>query len=233
MAVKKDGEIRIEPGNTRGWPKTKRQLDWALNVVEKQMDYQAAAIAAGYARSSAQKWSFKMVDTLRPFLAYLQQKKNAIVERDFEVTTNRVLREITALAMSNHANYIRRVMVNGKPYWAGKPIDELSETEQVAVKSYTVGYVTTDDEGEVPDFKYELHDKPQNVFMLGKHMGMFNEKIMLELGHREAQAKRFKFSELPTEEIELIMETLEKFKRKALEAGKDANAIPGEAKRLN
>lgn len=232
-AKKPVDEICFEPGNTRGWPKTKRQLDWALRVVEEQMTYEAAAVEVGFAATTARKKAHQLAKAMRPFLAFLQEKKNAIVEHDFEVTTSRVLREITALAMANHVNYVRRVTVEGKPYWAGKPIDELSEAEQVAVKSYRVGYIKTDDQGEVPDFKYELHDKPQNVFMLGKHLGMFNEKIMLELGHREAQAKRFKFSELPTDKIMEIMETLEEFKRMALEAARDADAIPGQARQLN
>ena len=61
--------------------------------------------------------------------------------------------------------------------------------------------------------------------MLGKHLGMFNEKIMLELTHRAAMDRRVRFSDLPTEKIQEIMETLKQFKELALNGG----AIEGEA----
>jgi hypothetical protein len=48
---------------------------------------------------------------------------------------------------------------------------------------------------------------------------------MLELTHRQAMARRVRFSDLPTEKIEEIMTTLKEFKELAL----NGQAIPGTA----
>lgn len=221
-------KIEFEPRNSRGWPKTQQQLDWALYHIRDGMPVYAAAIKAGYSKKSAAKQGYQLVDQMRPFLAFLQERKNEQAERRYNATTTRVLREITALAFSNRADYVRRVTVGGLPQWVGRPIDELSEEAQLCVESFTIEYVETDDEGTVSDFKYVLHDKTQNLFALGKHLGMFNEKIMLELSHREAQARRVKFSDLPTDTIVEMMETLQQYK----EMAKDAAAIPGESRRV-
>lgn len=220
--------IEFEPRNTRGWPKNQMQLDWALYHIKDSMSGYAAAIRAGYAPQTANKKSYQFTQQMKPFLAFLQERKNQQVERRYDVTTTRVLRSITAIAFSKHSDYVRRVTKDGLPYWVGKPVDELSEEAQLAVQSYEIHYIKTDNEGTVPDFKYTLYDRPQSQFALGKHLGMFNEKIMLELSHREAQAKRTKFSELPTETIQEIMSTLQAFK----EMARNATAIPGEFKEI-
>ena len=200
------------------------QLDWALAHITEGLSAHAAALKAGYSKGTAQKVSYQMVDKMAPFLGFLQEKKNALAERRYNASTTRVLDEITAMAFMNHADYVREVAIDGIPHLIGKPLTELTDREQLAVQSWKIVKVSTDD-GPQLDYQYVLADKAQNLFMLGKHLGMFNEKIMLELTHRQAMARRVRFSDLPTEKIEEIMETLKEFKELAL----NGKAIEGTA----
>ncbi len=216
--------IQVEPRNTRGWPKTKQQLDWAVAHIGEGLSAHAAALKVGYSTKTAQKKSHLMVDRLKPFLVVLQERKNETAERRYNSSTTRVLDEITAMAFMNHADYVREVTIKGLPYLIGIPLKELSDREQLCIESWKIVTVETDD-GPALDYQYVLSDKAQNLFMLGKHLGMFNEKIMLELTHRQAMSRRVKFSDLPTEKIEEIMETLKEFKELAL----NGQAIEGTA----
>jgi phage terminase small subunit len=200
------------------------QLDWALAHITEGLSAHAAALKAGYTAHTAQKHSHKLTTTMAPFLGFLQEKKNALAERRYNATTIRVLDEITAMAFMNHADYVHEVAIDGIPHLIGKPLTELTDREQLAVQSWKIVKISTD-AGPALDYQYVLADKAQNLFMLGKHLGMFNEKIMLELTHRQALARRVKFSDLPTEKIEEIVETLKEFKELAL----NGKAIEGTA----
>lgn len=222
-------KIGFEPRNRRGWPKTQQQLDFALLYVEEALPAIKAAMEVGYAEKTAKKTAHSLVKNMRPFIAYLQKRKNDVAEQRYDASTSRVLREMTALALANKATYLRKVIDSDDlPRWIGIPIDELSIDQQIAVESYNVEYVETKDGETVPDFQYKLYDKTHGVAMLGKHLGMFNEKIMLELSHKEAQSKLTKFSDLPTDQLLDIIDTLEDFKQMA----KDAAAIDSTATEL-
>lgn len=217
-------EIQVEPRNTRGWPKTRQQLDWALAYSTEGLSPHDAALKAGYSAQYAHKKAFKLATLMNPFLVSLQERKNELADRRYNSSTTRVLDEITAMAFMNHADYVREVTIKGLPYLIGIPLKELSDREQLCVQSWKIVSVETDD-GPALDYQYVLSDKAQNLFMLGKHLGMFNEKIMLELTHRQAMARRVQFSDLPTEKIEEIMETLKRFKELAM----NGEAIEGTA----
>ena len=79
--------IRVEPRNTRGWPRTKLQLNFALNVVQHSMKPYPAMRAAGYSKNTSVVKSHKMAANLRPFLAFLQEKKNEAVVGERGVVT--------------------------------------------------------------------------------------------------------------------------------------------------
>lgn len=216
--------IRVEPRNHRGWPKTKQQLSWAIAHIRDGLSPHAAALKVGYTKKSAQKNSFKLSKQMQPFLVFLQEQKNEVADRRYNASTTRVLDEIVALAFANHADYVREVSIDGLPHLIGKSLTDLDDREQLCVQSWKVEKITTDD-GPDLDYQYVLHDKAHSLFALGKHLGMFNEKIMLEITQRRAMARRVNFSELPTETIEEIMTTLNEFK----ELAKNASAIPSTA----
>lgn len=215
--------ISFEPGNTRGWPKTKLQLTFCLNVIQKGMKPLPAALHAGYSKNTAKVKTYAMAESLRPFMVFLQDKKNELAATHYDVTTDRILREMAAIGLQNVKDYIAPVKINNVTRLIGKPVDELTDQQALAVESWIVEEVTTDN-GVVLDYRYVLHDKHQGLLNLGRHLGMFSEKLMLDLNMRQSQAQAIDFSALPQDELEQVINMLEGIQEKAAKA----RAIEGE-----
>jgi len=220
--------IEVEPHNTRGWPRTKKQLAFAINVVQLAMKPHPAMLAAGYSKNTAHIKSHKLAAQLRPFFAFLQERKNEVAAAHYDATTTRILHEMSAIGLQNIKDYIRTVKVNGVIRLIGKPVIELTDPQALAVESWEAVPIKTDD-GEELDYKYVLHDKANALVNLGKHLGMFSEKLMLDLNMRQSQARSLDFSALPQDELELVIKTLEGIQQKAAKA----RAIEGESQRID
>lgn len=216
--------IEVAPRNTRGWPRTKNQLAFALNVVQLSMKPYPAMMAAGYSKHTAHIKSHKLAAQLRPFFAFLQEKKNEVAAAHYDATTTRILHEMSAIGLQNVKDYIRMVTVNGVLRPIGRPINELTDPQALAVVSWETEEIKTDD-GPALNFKYILHDKASALVNLGRHLGMFSEKLMLDLNMRQSQARSLDFSALPQDELELVIQTLEAIQQKAAKA----RAIEGES----
>lgn len=219
--------IEVIPGNTKGWPRTKLQLVFALNVVQEAMNPHAAMVAAGYAKNSSKVRSHELAANLRPFLAFLQEKKNEVAATHYDATTTRILHEMSAIGLQNIKDYIRVVKVEKLPQLIGRPVNELTDSQALAVASWEKHPIKTDD-GPDFDYKYVLHDKASALVNLGRHLGMFSEKLMLDLNMRQSQARSLDFSAMPQDELELVIKTLEGIQQKAAKA----RAIEGESHRV-
>lgn len=216
--------IEVEPRNTRGWPRTKQQLAFALNVVQLAMKPYPAMLAAGYSKNTSNVKSHKLAAQLRPFFAFLQERKNEVAATHYDATTTRILHEMSAIGLQNIKDYIRIVKVNGIARLIGKPVTDLTDPQALAVESWEIVTIKTDD-GDELDYRYVLHDKASALVNLGKHLGMFSEKLMLDLNMRQSQARSLDFSALPQDELELVIKTLEGIQQKAAKA----RAIEGES----
>ena len=73
-----------------------------------------------------------------------------------------------------------------------------------------------------------LHDKASALVNLGKHLGMFSEKLMLDLNMRQSQARSLDFSAMPQDELAAVIKTLEKIRERAA----NARAIEGESQHV-
>ena len=219
--------IEVIPGNTKGWPRTKLQLAFALNVVQEAMKPHAAMIHAGYSKNTSKVKSHKLAANLRPFLAFLQEKKNEVAATHYDATTTRILHEMSAIGLQNIKDYIRVVKVEKVPQLIGRPVNELTDSQALAVASWEKQPIETDD-GPDFDYRYVLHDKASALVNLGRHLGMFSEKLMLDLNMRQSQARSLDFSAMPQDELELVIKTLEGIQQKAAKA----RAIEGESHRV-
>lgn len=209
--------IQVEPRNTRGWPRTKLQLDFALNVVQFAMLPYPAMLDAGYSKKTSNVESHKLAKKLRPFIAFLQEKKNELAAAHYDVTTTRVLHEMSAIGLQNIKDYIRVVHVDGVIRLIGKPVNELTDPQALAVASWTTEEIETD-KGKQLDYKYILHDKHSALVNLGRHLGMFSERLMLDLNLRQSKAKSLDFSAMPQDELEQVIEVLKGIQKKAARA---------------
>lgn len=215
--------IQVEPRNTRGWPRTKKQLNFALNVIQKGMTPHAAMLDAGYSKNTANVESHKLAKNLRPFFAFLQEKKNEVAATQYDATTQRILHEMSAIGLQNVKDYIRVVTVEGIPQVIGKSVDELTHDQALAVESWEMEWIDTDD-GPAINYQYTLHDKANALVNLGRHLGMFSEKLMLDLNMRQSQARALDFSAMPQDELEEVIKILEGIQERAAKA----RAIEGE-----
>jgi hypothetical protein len=120
------------------------------------------------------------------------------------------------------------VQVNGIDREIGRPLSELTNPQALAVASWTIEEIKTDD-GKELDYKYVLHDKQSALVNLGRHLGMFSEKLMLDLNMRQSQARSLDFSALPQNELEQVIKVLESIQQKASKA----RAIEGESHEIN
>jgi phage terminase small subunit len=180
-------------------------------------------LAAGYTKGTANQASHKLAAKLRPFLAFLQEKKNDQAALRYEATNDRVLKEMSAIGLQNVKDYITAVPINGMVRLIGKPLNELTDQQALAVQSWTTEEMQTD-EGPILDYKYVLHDKANALLNLGRHLGMFSEKLMLDLSMRHSQSQSLDFSAMPQDELELVIQTLTEIQEKA----RRARAIEGQ-----
>lgn len=208
-----------EPNNTRGWPKNPRQQEVAIKIVRDGLS-PFAAVKEVYGARYANSHGYKLAHKLRPFIAFLQERKNALAEREFEASTERVLREISAIALSKLDTYKHKVFINGKARWIGKPPDELTDVQRIAVKGWTEVEVKTDGGVEI-DYRYELYDKDKALPVLMKHLGMLSETLLVDMMSRRQQSERVDYSNVPTEVLEESLVAL----NATLERLKDARAI--------
>lgn len=216
--------IEFEPHNTRGWPRTKQQLAFAINVIQLSMKPYPAMMAAGYSKNTSNVKSHKLAAQLRPFFTFLQEKKNEVAATHYDATTTRILHEMSAIGLQNVKDYIRVVKVNKIPQLIGKPVTELTDAQALAVDSWEKEPIKTDD-GPDFDFRYVLHDKASALVNLGKHLGMFSEKLMLDMNMRQSQARAIDFSAMPQDKLESVIKLLEGIQEDAAKA----RAIEGES----
>lgn len=212
-----------EPRNTRGWPKNRRQLDWALLVVRDDMPRGAAARRV-YGEHVSDKHIFTLGRQLLPFMAHLQEVKNAIAERAFEVSTERILRESAAIALADRVTFSRAVTIKGRKRFIGKPPDELTQVQRISIREWSEHEVETDDGTEI-DFRYQLHGKQAAIEFIGKHLGMLSEKLLVEMVARRAAQNTTDYSNVPTPTIEDAIRQLTELKERL----KDDHAIVGES----
>jgi phage terminase small subunit len=147
-------------------------------VAEYLIDLNAtqAAIRAGYsAKTAAQQ-------------AHLLLKKTAVAKEleaaqaaraaRTEVTQDRVLKELAKLGFANMQDYMR-VTPEGDPY---ADLSRLSRDQAAAITEFTVEDFTEgrgDDARDVRRVKFKLADKRAALVDMGKHLGMFKDKVEL------------------------------------------------------
>lgn len=201
-----------ERGNTRGWPHNRRQLEFALCIVRDGLSPKAAYRKI-YVGSNSDDSLNRLNRTLMPFLAYLQERKSALAEREFDVTNERLLREVSAVALANKVDYMRVVLVSGVRTFIGREPDTLTRMQQIAVSSWTAHPVETDHGPEI-DYRYHLHPKRHAVDFLGRHLGMLSEKLLVEMmGRRNAQQVE-DYSKVSNDDLNSAIDTLKLLKQK-------------------
>lgn len=168
---------------------TKKQ---ELFVKEYLVDLNAtqAAIRAGYKEKNAR--AIGAENLTKPNIAQNIEKAMAERSKRTEITQDRVLQELAAIAFSNGSDFAKVV---DKPVFdsvSGVPIIDPATGKQKTYK--TVQLVNTEDLPEekkkaLAGIKYGKYgievsscDKVKALELLGRHLGMFTEKLQVDVG---------------------------------------------------
>lgn len=208
MGTNNDLDTGVRPGNEDGWPRTQRQRDFCSFHVIDGLNVEQAALRAGYSASTARKRASTILRSLGPFCEHLQTHKNRAIQAKIDVTAERVAEELAAIAFGNILDYFRPILLNGQRRFVGKSPDELSEAQARAVLRWKVETIRSGDE-IVYDYRYEFYDKKGALITLGKHLGMFEPRLILEA--RSSKSPKVDLSNVPDEVLEKWMEELQSY----------------------
>ncbi len=184
-----------------------------------------AALMAGYKRNSAETNAASMIKVMAPYCAKLQDKKNGRIQAQFNITVDRVADELARIGFYNPKDYITVVMVRQVEKCVGKPINELTDDQARAIQSWETERLVTDD-GVVFDYRYTFYDKRGAAVDLGRHLGMFNDRLILEA--RITKHHKVDLSDVPDAILEKWMGELEKHAGKAVIEGEATEVENGQ-----
>ena len=128
-----------------------------------------AAIRAGYSKKTANEQGCQNLAKLN-IQAYLQK---LMAERSArtEIDADNVVRELGKLAFSNIGDYV----TFGPEGVTLKPSKDLTNEQRACISAVSEMVIK---DGRTVRFK--LHDKTKNLELLGRHLGLFNNKLDIE-----------------------------------------------------
>ena len=127
----------------------------------------AAAKRAGYSEKTARSQGQRLLTNVDIQAAI--QKRQARLRGKLEITQERVLEELAAIAFANGTDF---ATINRNGLVRLVPTDDLPEDKKKAVASIKEGQYGTE---------VKLHDKVKALELLGKHLGIFADKVKAEV----------------------------------------------------
>lgn len=125
-----------------------------------------AAIRAGYSVKNAGKIGSQLLEKTR--IKHAIDKAMAERSRRTGITQDRVLRELAKIAFVNATDVINmdEATIRG----------DANREDTAAIASVRVKTIPTED-GEITEREVKICDKLKALELLGKHLGMFNDKL--------------------------------------------------------
>lgn len=147
-------------------------------VAEYLIDLNAtqAAIRAGYSVKTAPEQASRLLMNVK--VAEAVQMAMKAREQRTEITQDRVLKELAKLGFANMQDYMS-VTQEGEPF---ADLSKLTRDQAAAITEFTVEDFTEgrgDDARDVRRVKFKLADKRAALVDIGKHLGMFKDKLEL------------------------------------------------------
>ena len=148
----------------------------AAFVREYLLDLNAtqAAIRAGYSPKAARVTGPETLS--KPAVATAIERAMAKRAERTEVTAERVLAELAKLAFANLGDYFN-LTGNGDPFidLTAATRDQLAALTEIQVDDFTDG--RGEDARDVKRVRVKMADKKAALELLGKHLGMFTERV--------------------------------------------------------
>lgn len=176
-------------------PKQIRFVDeWLIDFNGKQ-----AAIRAGYSAKTAEAAAARLLRNVKVQAEISRRQKD--LQRRTEVTQERVVVELARVAFADATDYVQvetRIINRGKvkvpiELAVHKETAELSADQRAAIASIKQG---------ANGVEIKLHDKIKALELLGRHIGMFNDKLDIK-----ATVTENPFAGLSTEELRGVIDS--------------------------
>ena len=151
-------------------PKQMRFVDeWLIDFNGKQ-----AAIRAGYSAKTAEATAARLLRNVKVQAEISRRQKD--LQRRTEVTQERVVKELARVAFADATDYVQvetRIINRGEvkvpiELAVHKETAELSADQRAAIASIKQG---------ANGVEIKLHDKIKALELLGRHIGMFTDKL--------------------------------------------------------
>lgn len=129
-----------------------------------------AAIRAGYSPNSAQEIGSENLS--KPIIKNEIDKAIAQRSRRTGISQDRVLRELAKIAFVNPSDVIDFGQATVK--------NSASEDDLATIASVKVKTIPTED-GDIEEREVKLYDKLKALDLIGKHLGMFKDKVEIDV----------------------------------------------------
>lgn len=154
-----------------------------------------AARKAGFGEKWAKQTSYTYLKEHPDYVKWLQAHHAQTQVKQLSIEQSDVVAEIARIGLANEDDYLVRFEdKDKKPTARRKHVHELTREQLTAVVVFTTATNTLD---------WKWRDRDGKLFELGKHLGMFNEKIILEHRHRHLHMA-FDLSKVPLNELEAL-----------------------------
>lgn len=163
---------------------TPRQQSFCSNYAKAQNAYRSA-IEAGYTEKYAKAHGSKLLENPE-IVAEIKRIRSRLTEQADKSATD-VVNEFSKIAFTDRVSFLKEdPMLPGA--WMYKSPDELSPDERALVERVNTTYRrhkhTIDGlvvEFERQEYSYVLSDKSKALENMGRHFGIFDDKIKLQL----------------------------------------------------
>lgn len=158
-----------------------------------------AAIRAGYSEKTAAATAARLLRNVNIQAEISRRQKD--LQRRTEVTQERVVKELARVAFADATDYVQvetRIINRGEvkvpiELAVHKETAELSADQRAAIASIKQG---------ANGVEIKLHDKIKALELLGRHIGMFNDKLDIK-----ATISENPFAGLSTEELRNVIDS--------------------------
>lgn len=167
-------------------PKKEKQQLFLIEFA-KSGSHQESAAKVGYSKVWAKSRSSSLISGYKDYVTWLQAHRAQELVKKVDVDQQMVIDEMVRIAFANEHDYLvfynkDEIDENGKktgkqvPWARRKYVHELTREQLTAVEVFR--------RGDLGSIDWKWRDRDGKLFELGKHLGMFNEKIIMEHRHR-------------------------------------------------
>lgn len=199
---------------------TRQQREFCHRYVVTRNAHKSS-LEAGYSAHYAKSRSYALLKEVA-IQDYIKQLESAVV-KEFAHSAVTVMDEFGKIAFVDATDYLVK---DSKGHWVGKDPDELTAQQKAAVKKVTVRNIYKAHKNgrrtiEGQKIEYEIHDKMMALTQLGRHYGVFEDRITVT----KAEEGLSRLS------VDKLKELQAQF-REALDKAKDAEAVVGECEEV-